>query len=102
MFDRASGKFTGVSTIFCKELYCEHPYQWQWTLHSHKRSTHDRGNKANQEGATPLATPFYYLTYTRTIGRTNRLSKYLPLIQEIVDSEGGSNCEMPSQALHLG
>jgi hypothetical protein len=74
----------------------------QWTLHSRQRSTHDRGNEANQEGATPPATPFYYWTYTCTIGRTSCSSDYLPLIQEIVDTEGGSDCEMPSQALHLG
>jgi hypothetical protein len=102
-----------LAPIFCKELYsqtqgkhgkksCEHPYQWQWTLHRHRRSTHDRGNEANQEGATTPATSFYYLTYARTIGRTNCSSEYLPLIQEIVDTEGGSDCEMPSRALHLG
>jgi hypothetical protein len=32
----------------------------------------------------------------------NCLSKYLPLIQEIVDIEGGSDCKMPLRALHLG
>jgi hypothetical protein len=74
----------------------------QWTLHSRRRSTHDQGNEANQEGATSPATPFYYWTYTRTIGQTNCSSKYLPLIQEIVDTEGGSDWEMPSRALHLG
>jgi hypothetical protein len=56
----------------------------------------------NQEGATPPATTFYYLTYTRTIGQRNCSSEYLPLIQEIVDTEGGSDCEMPSRALLLG
>jgi hypothetical protein len=74
----------------------------KWTLHTRWRSTHDRGNEAKQERATPLATPFYYWTYTRTIGRTNCSSEYLPLIQEIVDTEGGSNCKMPLQTLHLG
>jgi hypothetical protein len=80
---------------------CEHPYQWQWTLHSHRRSTHNQGNEANQEVATPPATPFYCWTYTRTIGQTNRLSECLPLIEEIGDTEGGSDCEMPLRALYL-
>jgi hypothetical protein len=76
--------------------------QWQWTLHSRRRSTHDRGNKANQEVATPPATSFYYWTYTHTIGQTNRSSKCLPLIEEIGDTEGGSDREMPLRALYLG
>jgi hypothetical protein len=111
MFDSASSKFSGFNTHFCKEQYSqtqrkhkkalsEHPYQWQWTLHSRRRPNHDQGTEANQEGATPLATLLFW-TYTHTIGQTIHPSVFHPLIQEIVYMEGGSDCKTPLRALHL-